>query len=67
MIAWLVFLLHVCRNLDVDSLVIDLWELLDHVSVRDLILHYSSMGIVHYVIGNTFISIFRPSQLSMNH
>ena len=31
----------------------------DCVQVRDLILHYVSMGIANYVIGNTFLLIFR--------
>ena len=34
------------------------WVLLDHVSVRHLILHYSSIEIANSFIGITFISLF---------
>ena len=51
--------LHYCRNLDDYSLVyLNCWGLLDHVSVWDLILHYSSTGIANYVIENTSIYPF---------
>ena len=45
-------MMHVCRHLLVDSLVVDLRGLLDLFSVRDLILRYSSMGIARCAVSS---------------